>query len=275
MIPLGQSKPRTRSRIDSRPKEGAATQNAVRKRGSDEYAKCAPREYQNLYRLHQNVTRTPPVPISLPGKPLFLYKNGDQPRDPFLGKIDEGIQRQEKSSMIDTGSSEDLPSPYTLIPQTTFHGGSVSCNNPEVWQQDLGALQACETDFSKLEDEIATGSLNGKETTAQSSIGKRSYSQCEDKLFASPGNPTMLIEERQGTGSLKDHPAESQEPELKKQRASADEDSHSIRPPFGAEDANPALGGEPAPMIRSGHPEWVYDFDPAFVAEFEDFVEFV
>ena len=30
-----------------------------------------------------------------------------------------------------------------------------------------------------------------------------------------------------------------------------------------------------APIIRPGQPSWVYDFDPAFVAEYQDYVEFV
>ncbi len=31
----------------------------------------------------------------------------------------------------------------------------------------------------------------------------------------------------------------------------------------------------PTPKIKPGYPAWVYDFDPAFIAEYEDYVEFV
>lgn len=35
------------------------------------------------------------------------------------------------------------------------------------------------------------------------------------------------------------------------------------------------MGSEVAPIIKPGHPAWVYEFDPALIAEFQDFVEFV
>lgn len=39
-----------------------------------------------------------------------------------------------------------------------------------------------------------------------------------------------------------------------------------------AEEAN---SSNPAPTIRSGQPAWVYEFDPEFIAEWQDFVDFV
>ena len=32
---------------------------------------------------------------------------------------------------------------------------------------------------------------------------------------------------------------------------------------------------QPSPVIKQGQPAWVYNFDPAFIAEYQDFVEFV
>lgn len=44
-----------------------------------------------------------------------------------------------------------------------------------------------------------------------------------------------------------------------------------LEPSLGAEDS----GARPAPVIRPGFPAWVYEFDPQFIAEYQDFVEFI
>lgn len=44
-----------------------------------------------------------------------------------------------------------------------------------------------------------------------------------------------------------------------------------LEPPLGAEDSAPRQ----APSIKPGFPAWVYEFDPQFIAEYQDFVEFI
>lgn len=56
-----------------------------------------------------------------------------------------------------------------------------------------------------------------------------------------------------------------------KRRRTSDKSNQALRVLSSAE--NEVLAA--APEIKAGQPAWVYDFDPAFVAEYQDFVEFV
>ena len=49
------------------------------------------------------------------------------------------------------------------------------------------------------------------------------------------------------------------------------EPNQAVQPSSDAEDKAETV----APVIKGGQPAWVYEFDPAFIAEYQDFVEFV
>ena len=93
------------------------------------------------------------------------------------------------------------------------------------------------------------------------------------KLFLSTDSPEKVEElahKRKAAvaGQNEDLPASSQ---VTKRTKGGDERDQTRRPPPVTEkEAN-----APGPIVKTGQPAWVYDFDPAFIAEWQDIVDFV
>ncbi|KAL6717498.1 ATP-dependent DNA helicase MER3 [Lecanora helva] len=87
------------------------------------------------------------------------------------------------------------------------------------------------------------------------------------KLFLSTDSP-----EKQQTRFVEAETMEfpSSPPVLKKPRISSPMDT-ALQPSVNRDNETTRQG----PTIKPGQPAWVYDFDPAFIAEFQDFVDFV
>lgn len=86
----------------------------------------------------------------------------------------------------------------------------------------------------------------------------------------SPENVSILAEKRTADASVAVEESSRQEPAPKRQRTSGHGDQ-ALHPTSSAEDK----AGITPPVIKPGQPAWVYDFDPAFIAEYQDIVDFV
>lgn len=103
----------------------------------------------------------------------------------------------------------------------------------------------------------------------------------------SPGKPTPGRMKRKATASPDIEVSMARSVSLPKKQKTDDQKPTAQRPPIDENQASTAASPLPSstaletqapapiPKIRPGYPAWVYDFDPAFIAEYEDFVEFV
>jgi hypothetical protein len=98
-------------------------------------------------------------------------------------------------------------------------------------------------------------------------------SRSSSKLFLSTDSPEKPIEpprKRKAAVALDTKEVTIPAPIPKKPKTD-DENDNALQPSSSAENkAAPSV-----PVIKPGQPAWVYEFDPAFIAEWQDFVDFV
>ena len=93
------------------------------------------------------------------------------------------------------------------------------------------------------------------------------------KLFVSTDSPEKqmdLPEKRTRSVSAEARDLSRSPPALKRLKTSSQAEP-ALRPSTSAADQ----AATSAPVIKPGQPAWVYDFDPSFIAEWQDFVDFV
>lgn len=308
------------------PKSRIERVDLSRDRDRNDYVKVGPQDYRNLHRLHESVTKAPPVPTIGHTKHTYSYSKGEQPKLSFLSKGGDTACLVEKmSSDYDDEWMDDLPSPSTLLGQkkcaeTTTPKDPAKAADTLVFDGDISDMEAdmlglSDATISKgsSKDQIEGAALSGHREFSDADIFNenedvvwdlpalspptqfRDEIQKQDKnerLFLStdnPDKPTAMPMKRKTTASsdvevsttpgslvLKksktdDLKIDSQQPSIDGSQASPKD----AQPPYTTTLEDQAPSPAPAPKIKPGYPAWVYDLDPAFVAEYEDYVEFV
>ncbi|KAI4288399.1 MAG: hypothetical protein L6R35_002340 [Caloplaca aegaea] len=272
--------------------------NPTHSRSSDDYAKIAPRAYRSLHQLHEKVNKNSSTPVTSSTSPSFPYKKGEQPRVSFLSQVNSpGSGEEDASSDYGSGWMDDLPSPSGLL-----HAGKNISNVVHDEISSEAASQDCGLDFiariteqqaanqemgdhvdstifadDEYNEAIGQLGLAGNQAASQyfaagssSEKGKESNS---GKLFLSTDSP-----EKGPSAVAKRKLCPSSDPQLDEAVAVPEAKRGKLdmivnnQPSSKQDDATPPSA---APTIKPGHPDWVYEFDPAFVAEWEPYVEFV
>ncbi len=278
-------------------------------RDKDEYAKVAPRAYRSLHQLHDKVNKNGSVtPVLSNTKPSFSYKKGDQPRLTFLGQpATPSKQDPDRSSDYGAGWMDDLPSPANLLHAANEPDGAPkqtapshddilslpSFSDPQHFEFDFTGdteeeqqtepciVDATDTaifDDSGYKEAMETLEAAEKQEVSQyfapgpsSRVEKEMSSQ---KLFMSTDSP-----EKPSSPILKRDICQTQDgevneanivPEAKRTRLEENKNAQTFH-------SSPIEEAVPSSVttIKAGYPDWVYEFDPAFVAEWEPYVEFV
>ncbi|KAI4195106.1 MAG: hypothetical protein LQ346_003530 [Caloplaca aetnensis] len=300
-LPLGKPAPAKEARK-------IETVDLAHGRDKDDYAKVAPRAYRSLHQLHDKVNKTGSVtPVMSNTKPSFSYKKGDLPRLTFLGQsATPSKQDPDRSSDYGAGWMDDLPSPARLLhadnepdgasKQTITNRDDILSLPPvsdhrhfefdftgdsgEEQQSETSIVDATDTaifDDSGYKEAMETLEAVKKQDVSQyfapgpsSRVEKETSSQ---KLFMSTDSP-----EKPSSPNLKRDISQTQDgevneanivPEAKRKRLDETTDAQTLHSP-------PIEEGVPSSVatIKAGYPDWVYEFDPAFVAEWEPYVEF-
>lgn len=279
-------------------------------RTSDDYAKVAPRAYRSLHQLHKKINKNSQTPVVANTKPSFSYKKGNQPTLTFLSRPgSSGKRNEDPSSEYGAGWMDDLPSPsallqaddetdtcrkpidaahHELLPQASDcaseHSGFSSTGDSEKQPTNQSAGNPKDTAvFTNDQYDEAIGNLGsdaGREvshyfTDSPSNYGVKGTDG--QKLFMStdsPDKPSSPPAKRKFSESFGNEfgGAGSVHKARKREQLDPTNDAHILQPSPNKENhaSAPAI-----PTIKPGYPDWVYDFDPAFVAEWEPYVEFV
>ncbi|KAL8962689.1 MAG: hypothetical protein Q9193_000938 [Seirophora villosa] len=277
------------------------TVNLTHSKTSDEYAKVAPRAYRALHHLHEKVNKNSSVPVISSASPSFSYKTSEQPRVPFLNQVDRpGTGEEEASSDYGSGWMDELPSLSGLL-----QAGNEKANVAQDGIPSEAAPQDCGLDFTGgVEEQQATEQVVGdhmnsavfadneyNEAMGQLGLGgdqgasqyflAGSWSDMADetsskKLFLSTDSPEKQSDsprKRKHSPSSNPDPDEASAlPKAKRGKLDTMVNVESVQQLSEKDDATPSAA---VPTIRPGHPDWVYEFDAAFVAEWEPYVEFV
>ncbi|KAL8779495.1 MAG: hypothetical protein Q9213_006907 [Squamulea squamosa] len=285
------------------------TVNLVQKRDPNEYAKVAPQPYRSLHRLHEKVNKDNKTTLAN-SKPSFSYKKGEQPTFTFLNPTaSSGERKEEYSSDYGSGGLEDLPSPSELLRigherKVDLDIEDIDYDNGEIprgyntfdsehherggnggYPEDPQTL--CDSDmdaavFADTEYEKAMANLESEGRVEVSPYFQGAQPQPisnganHDKLFMSTDSPqkpsSPLLMKRKAPESVDEGLHEDDlVREGKKQKSGSTYDSAARQPTPSKENQ----ASTPAPTIKPGHPAWVYEFDPAFIAEWEPYAEFV
>lgn len=109
--------------------------------------------------------------------------------------------------------------------------------------------------------------------TKHAKTSAASFAPKEEKLFLSTDSPAKSAEQskkRAAAVAFEDEDVPSLAPATKERKIS-EQPGPAVQPSSNAGNQIAA----PPPEIKPGQPAWVYDFDPAFIADFQDFVDFV
>lgn len=277
------------------------TVNLANKRTSDDYAKIAPRAYRALHQLHAKVNKDSPASVSNT-KPSFSYKMDEEPSLTLLDHSGASSKANEgPSSDYESGWMDDLPSPSDLL---QAHGGNESVLEEISADREGPSSQALRSDPGDLEiglgrnaeeqqtddstifadneyDEAMEniGPVEGEEASRYFAGGLSSCTAKEtspQKLFMStdsPEKPSSPARKRRHSPASEPDPDDVKSvPEAKRGKLDEDCAGNDVPP-------SPIKGDDgPVPAVQTikpGYPDWVYEFDPAFVAEWEPYVEFV
>lgn len=272
------------------------------KRDTDVYAKVAPRAYRSLHRLHEKTNSSSNPSMASNTKPTFSYKKGEQPSFSFLSQLVEADDKDEDpSSDYGAGWMDDLPSPSALI--QTSHGmrnnskESVKDNDSLGCEDSYLGLQGNDDDMMEgssknqafvndSHEDLSTVFVDGTEEN-MGSLGPEEAFEVSQYFNKGPAGHNTTEEDNSKLSMSTDSPEKPSSPPIKRKTIEAqslgmgEADSnraskrikHDEAPEPATNDGNEAAIS--APTIKPGHPDWVYEFDPAFVAEWEPYVEFV
>ncbi|KAL9001327.1 MAG: hypothetical protein Q9169_000218 [Polycauliona sp. 2 TL-2023] len=277
------------------------------KKDSDDYARVAPRAYKSLHQLHENVNKANKTPTLSNVKPSFSYKKGEQPTFSFLGQTTSKSKPiQEPSSDYDTSFLDDLPSPSALLAtdhrekddldlptdeyeDTRADHGTFGSEHDELHEDggyredaliddgdDMDPAIFADTEYDDTIENLGPG---GYVEASPYFLGPQPQRIEEglpqDKLFMSTDSPQKLSSPNVKRKVPEWPDVEPDEDgavyEQKKQKVSGVSDTATLRPASNKGNEDPSA----APTIKAGYPAWVYEFDPAFIAEWEPYAEFV
>lgn len=282
-------------------------------RDLDEYARNGPRDYRKLHRLHDSVNKGSAVPLIPSKKATFSYKDGDNPIVSSFASANKNIEtNNEISSDYDGGWIDEFPSPSEIFGmekknmRTFSSTGQTRKLDPEDFD-DFSDLELELSEPKKLahpDDYEGNDSANapvrvledvknrkdadkGPKCIKLSSVEKLNFEQpscstSDDRLFlstSSPEKPLSLPEKRKSTYAAEAGNRLNEEvPVAKRRRVSMQPSGQDPDPSSIGETQALSVVQQPGPMIqKSGRPRpaWVNEFDPEFIAEYADFVEFV
>lgn len=205
-----------------------------------------------------------------------------------------GILHHDKSTDYGSDWQDDLPSLSALL------GGNIPMDATpykEYSLQDLDLPQS-DMDHADLEDAMIglSDSLAIKDDSQAEAASTATNMQSEDQIHTFPEQPIQgAVAPEKSQASMESsiftndpyQPIESprkrkvlfdsEEEEvmlsapMPKKAKPSKETNQAVQPSSNAENKAETEG----PVIKQGQPAWVYEFDPAFIAEYQDFVEFV
>lgn len=281
----------------------------------DRYSKNEPCEYGKILALRESVCKEPPALTMPCSRTIPTFKRSEQLQIPSLSCNAEGSQvRTECSSDYDWNWMDELPSSSELLGREKNRAEALKTTKVSQTSDILGlgeVLSDVELETSRpniladgslkpekaanvqsslnhiYQDEIeGSDCLEGQPALAPAAslINQVSPPKSEDSLFcstASLNEITITIAPSTKRKILEVSEAEStfQGGLRTKKRKMSTQSIEQIHQPS-AIDENAAAKpvGVPNQIIqRTGRPrpEWVNEFDPEFIAEFADFVEFI
>ena len=273
-------------------------------------AKQTPRDMQALDKLHQSVNKRVPVATLTKNKPTLDFSSDDQPRLSFLRDDYRRSSTPKESADYGDNWTTDLPSPSELLNQTckgisdTMQDGYKEIQISKTARDDTFDTNSLEEfDFTQFENdeldtEAALVGLSDSITMQEESNSERRVEKSSASKAATPppSASTRIPEHRKASTSYLDkRPAETSQtirqdnsfnhisnaPKRRKLDPPELEDKQTVAIfkqslPTTINDIEfPPSQPPTGPVIKPGHPAWVYDFDPAFIAEYQDIVDFV
>lgn len=232
-----------------------------------------------------------------PRKPSSSYRERNGSQSNFPSVKGGELQQHDESSSLSKSKTDDLPSPSVLMANINESGKEKQATTSTSYQRNIDEAstvgkenqkandlqnihrdseseQHWGSDFSDHEYKLAMDSLNYAEDNSTidrplARVPGKSPIPHDDKLFLStdsPEKPTATPKKRKKFTTPAGSSRQTPDAEPKRHKR-----EQTIPDRTCQEDRVPA----PAPSIKPGYPEWVYEFDPAFIAEFEDFAEFI
>ncbi|KAL9104182.1 MAG: hypothetical protein Q9163_000834 [Psora crenata] len=258
----------------------------------------APREFRKLERLHEAAIKANSAPI-VPRTPSLHYTERKRPRLSFRTAEDPHTLVERPSTLYRIESPEELPSIANILDsergsrQSEMPDGK--CLSPANFWYNGERYTEKEAHCNYLEasdplrnfdvdqpggdiPETREGSDGWRESTnirknvQTHDPGSHDPGSLPEKLFLSTDSPedSTSLPQKRAAGDLEPQYSPSLRTDLKRCKIS-ERDELKCRDQANVEKQR----GAQTPAIRPGQPAWVYEFDPAFISEYQDFVEFV
>lgn len=253
----------------------------------DGCSKSEPCEYEKIRALHESVCKGPPALTTPCSRNIPTFKRLERFQIPSLSCDAEGSQVMTESSS-DYGSNwmDELPSSSELLRRENNRAEALKTTKASQTSDMLG-LEEVPSDVeleSSRSNIFANGSLKPeKSPSVQSSVTRidqdKDRSNCPEEqpsftdqvsppmsLFFSTASPYGITAapstKRKETESTFQDDLRTKKRKI--QPSSADEN-----------EASKPVGDQIIQRTGRPRPEWVNEFDPEFIAEFADFVEFI
>ncbi|KAL9131211.1 MAG: hypothetical protein Q9217_000813 [Psora testacea] len=267
----------------------------------------APRDFRKLERLHKAVDKGVSAPV-IPQTPSLNYRQGERPKFSILktGKQDTPNTRQstpygdewakEMPSITDIISNEshshhskqeerleeqvqspaDFPNPRVHRKEDEALYGDLSVSDPADnfdlihHESDVFDTEQALIGLSDSIDMQPGGQPRKEVSPSVKRTGPLSETR-SDKLFFSTDSPTKpLTPGKRAAGDLERKSSPCSAPDRKRHKK-VGVNEQACQSPVSLDRLDETL----VPTIKPGQPDWVYGFDPAFIAEYQDFVDFV
>ena len=280
------------------------------KGNSPEVARNLSRHVQGLGTAHQSVITSVSTCVNPPDSSSHSTSKDSQPRLSFLSS-DNIVSSSVKDSMDYSDEWQDpFPSPSELLNKSTWTLRSTAAadEDGERHASETGVVQSrardsaswegfeqYDFDHDDCEFEAAMVGLSDSTTLQEmsnsqahvvatphsastGSIDSAAVPQVKKKTSSDESSVRVwpsVLEKRHPEADSDPGNAENNTAGVKRQRLY----SNVIDPPVIELAATTKLQQEneppPVPTIKPGQPDWVYQFDPAFIAEYQDLVQFV
>ncbi len=273
--------------------------------------KKTPRQMQVLDKLHQSVNKRASVPTVSQKKPSIDFSSDDQPRLSFLTDDDRMISTPRDSTDYGDNWTTEFPSPSELLDQTKRDVSRVSrsgfrdieTSNPDQTfdTNSLENFDLSQFDNDEWDTEAALVGLSDsimmqeESNSAQQNLDLSTMKTAPPRTVFAPNlpisnhkhdtAPTSIPDKRPAelsrTPSEDNNPTQTSKSSKRQKLNQTDHENYQAGSPIQQPLPHPTkIHQTPppppaAPVIKSGHPAWVYDLDPAFIAEYQDIVEFV
>lgn len=271
-------------------------------------SKNASRQMQSLEMLHQGAISNGSMPVVPFERPPFNFSKDGQPKDSFHNSDVVGNPYTKQSTDYSDESLNALPSPSELLQKLKpVRELQRAVDDPEVLYAAKTGLADIETYDANPSENIDLCQFDNHRSDTEASMASPSNAISVQELSASQANdavtPFPALSASIDSSSMplsnaplrsNDSPSEVLLPAIPEKRqaerlptgvdfagspAEVKRQKHDHMPvkPLIQESTNldPGQEASPAPVIKPGQPAWVYEFDPVFIAEYQDFVDFV